>query len=65
LSIWLLLAIPTALGGSLTGVFVHPPNQGEAGWFIVLLTLPTWGCCCYSAVMWRHRRIVKRTSVAT
>lgn len=31
--------------------------DGEAGLVVVLLTVPTWGCCWYSAVMWwRGRR---------
>jgi len=37
--------------------YVSPSEGGEAGWGLGLLTLPTWGCCCYSAVMhWRWRR---------
>lgn len=35
--------------------FVPGPGQGEGSWAIVLLTLPTWGCCCYSATMREHR----------
>jgi hypothetical protein len=37
-------------------LFYAPPGEGEAGWAIVLLTLPTWSCCCYSAAMWGWRR---------
>jgi len=30
---------------------------GEGGWGLVLVTLPTWGCCCYSAAMcWRRKQ---------
>jgi hypothetical protein len=44
-------------GSTLKGFFLSPPpGQGEGGWVLVLLTLPTWGCCVYSFVMWRLRR---------
>jgi len=32
-------------------------GEGEGGWVLVLVTLPTWGCCWYSAVMlWRRKQ---------
>ena len=33
-------------------VWVADPGRGEESWTMVLLTLPTWGCCWYSAAMW-------------
>ena len=32
------------------------PMAGEEAWTLVLLTLPTWACCCYSGTMWVRRR---------
>lgn len=32
------------------------PMAGENGWVMVLLTIPTWSCCCYSLVMWQQLR---------
>jgi hypothetical protein len=29
-------------------------GAGEGGWVRGLVTLPAWGSCCYSAMMWRH-----------
>ena len=40
-------------------------GRGEAGWVMALLTMPTWGCCCYSAAMyWRLRGSRKRDGVS-
>jgi hypothetical protein len=38
-------------------LFYTGPGEGESGWEMLLLTMPTWGCCCYSLVMrlWRRR----------
>ncbi len=43
-------------------LFMDPrPSEGESGWVVVLVTLPTWGCCWYSATMrWRWRRRLRR-----
>ena len=32
--------------------WVAGPGRGEEPWLVVLLTLPTWSCCSYSAAMW-------------
>jgi hypothetical protein len=38
-------------------------GTGEAGWVKVLITLPAWGCCWYSLVMWwRLRRRRRETA---
>lgn len=38
------------------------PMSGEASWALVLITLPTWGCCWYSVVMyWRRTAMNART----
>jgi len=31
------------------------PTDGEQAWLWILLTIPTWNCCCYSATMWTVR----------
>lgn len=37
--------------------FSAGPGQGEGSWGIVIVTLPTLCCCCYSIVMkWQLRR---------
>ena len=36
------------------------PMEGERGWLIFLVTLPTWGCCWYSATMYRCRKAFER-----
>jgi hypothetical protein len=42
----------------LTYLFYAGAGEGEAGWLLFLLTIPTWGCCWYSLVMslWRRRK---------
>jgi hypothetical protein len=42
---------------TLHGLFFTPgPGLGEESWGMVLLTLPTWSCCSYSATMWWRLR---------
>lgn len=42
-------------------VFVPGPGRGEESWGI-LLTIPTWACCWYSATMWwGHNRRLRYT----
>src|SRR5579875_1641429 len=36
--------------------FFYTPGQGEEAWGVLLLTLPTWSCCCYSATAWWRLR---------
>ena len=37
--------------------FYFGNEGGEAGLVLYLVTLPAWGCCCYSATMlWRRRQ---------
>jgi hypothetical protein len=45
-------------------MFYVGPGEGEAGWVLFLLTLPTWSCCCYSLTMrlWRRHRHAKQSS---
>lgn len=35
-------------------------GQGEDGWVVMVLTLPTWSCCWYSAATWWRRRTKDR-----
>ena len=37
-------------------LFYVGPGEGEAGWVLTLLTLPTWSCGCYSLAMSLRRR---------
>jgi hypothetical protein len=37
-------------------LFCVGPGEGEAGWCLVLVTMPTWSCCCYSLAMSLWRR---------
>jgi hypothetical protein len=38
-------------------MFYFGNEGGEAGLGLYFVTLPTWGCCCYSATMfWRRRQ---------
>jgi len=39
-----------------TYMFYVGPGEGEAGLGLVLLTMPTWSCCCYSITMILWRR---------
>jgi len=39
--------------------FVRGPGRGEAS-LGLLLTYPTWACCCYSAGMWWRRRATSK-----
>ncbi len=39
-------------------LFYVGPGEGEYGWVLFLLTLPTWACLCYSATMWLQSRRV-------
>ena len=34
-------------------------GHGEESWGMVILTIPTFGCCCYSAAMWWQLRTNK------
>jgi len=43
-------------------VFISQPGHGEDAWISVVLTLPTWSCGWYAAVMWRRRRAVRMRS---
>jgi hypothetical protein len=36
---------------------------GEGGWIRVLVTLPAWSCCWYSATMARRRRRQSRSLI--
>jgi len=43
--------------GRLDSALTALVGTGEVGWVKVLITLPAWGCCWYSATMaWRRRR---------
>jgi hypothetical protein len=68
--VWMIpsaLEVPAVIWQALSGgimsavhgfFFVAGPGQGEESWGL-LLTLPTWSCCWYSAAMWwrlRRRR---------
>jgi len=55
--VWLLTFVCTLIGEpSRLSLFFWDQGQGEAGWLIGLLTIPTWGCCWYAAAMgWRRR----------
>jgi len=48
-----------------TYMFYVRPGEGEAGWLMVLLTMPTWSCCSYSLTMslWRRHRAGQRNSL--
>ena len=48
-------------------MFYVGPGEGEAGWVLLLLTLPTWSCCCYSLTMslWRRHHNGKQASPPT
>jgi hypothetical protein len=49
-----------SLGTPVGDFFLIPgPGRGEEGWG-VLITLPTWSCCCYSATMWLRLRQSQR-----
>lgn len=48
----------------LRGFFWVAPGHGEEGLGIVLITLPTLCCCCYSLVMNRRLRINRAKVVA-
>lgn len=43
-------------------MFYVGPGEGEAGRLLLLLTLPTWSCCCYSLTMslWRRHHNAKQ-----
>jgi hypothetical protein len=45
-------------------MFYVGPGEGEAGWVLLLLTLPTWSCCSYSLTMrlWRRHHNAKKAS---
>jgi lysylphosphatidylglycerol synthetase-like protein (DUF2156 family) len=44
-------------GSEIRQLFYVGSDEGEAGWVLVLVTLPAFGCCCYSAMMfWRRRQ---------
>jgi hypothetical protein len=42
--------------GEVKYMFYVGPGEGEAGWGLMLLTMPTWSCCCYSLAMNLRRR---------
>ena len=57
--IWAAVATGILLGsisGTLGDLFCFDPKPGagEGGWVVLMLTLPTCSCCCYSAVMARR-----------
>lgn len=42
--------------------YIGDPTMGEAGWGMVLLTMPAWSCCSYSAAMYCRRRLQQRSA---
>lgn len=56
LELIVLLALYSHSLAQMRTLFYVPPGEGEAGWGIVLITLPTWSCCCYSGAMWYWRK---------